>query len=233
MAALIADRRGQALVLAAFFLALVGAAFALGALGVGAAYRGRSQVQAAADAAALAVAKQAIPVYEFAIRTHIRECRWVTVRVPTGEVDKDGRPIYRDEERLSCTDRDQKEERAEGPLTSMIARGGWVRAVGCDVTYDIEREGVWKVCDGQQPVRQTGWAYPPEDVAPRPTAEAVLAANLRDLAASWRLVDIQAQDGTGTVTLRVQATLRENPLAGVVGRPVTLTVDAWARPERK
>jgi hypothetical protein len=184
----------------------------------------RAQLQAAADAAALAAAREAVPVVELTVRSHVRECRWVERWTGYGS-DR------RLERVLECVSRDARSETVRGPATDLLTRGNWWRAAGCDALSDPSgREGQWKVCESWRQAGIAEWTFAPVGSAPRAAAADFLQRNLAPLAANWELTGFSVEEGTGTVRLSVRATLRYSPLAVVTARPTTIAVEAWAKP---
>lgn len=225
------DDSGQSLVLAALFLALVALVLLLGGLGMASAYRSRAHIQSAADAAALAAAREAVPLVTASIQVHDRACReevrWRREMRPgpDGELVEVEVPYTV----IECKNQPTRVVNAKDILPAFI-NGGWIAAAGCNATRDLIQLGSWTVCETWWVASHDGWAYPPGLSSPRRAAEVTLASNLAGLAAEWEITRFEAIDGSGIIRLGVRATLVDNPLSSIARRPVVLNIAAWSRP---
>ena len=205
------DSRGQSAVIVALFLALAGAVMMLGAAGVGLAMADKAKLQSAADAAALAGAKQAVPYVELAVRKYARSC------------SGGGR----------CQDAPPVTVFLHGWAPDLLP-DRWLQMAGCDARREdpaTKRPGSRTVCEyGVRPAME--WRVNPD--AARQAAEWYLAQNLGQRFKSWRVTAFRVVNpGAGSmphVELTVQAEPRWNPLAAVVRKPLRYEVAAWAEP---
>lgn len=204
---------------------------AMGALGAGAAYLVRDQLQTAADAAALAAAGRAALWESLAVSWHDFAC--ATSRTPLAA----GPPVCRDgPEQTSNLPRTFA---ARLFATSAAGLPGWAAAAGCEtvgadpappLSMPVSVCDAWRLQPGGFGVAY-GLAFP-SSADPRSAARAYLRSNttnLRTHGVAVTLIALEADATTGQVDLTVRATEPGNPLGLVAGRPTTVTVQAGAQ----
>lgn len=229
------DDRGQALVLSVLVMALVLVVLMLGAFRVAGGYSGRALVQDAADAAALAAAKTAVPV----VRLHVqRERVWWTEEC-----------VAWASESKTCTRTEWREHRTQlgdavlvGATVDLLAQDGRLNhdamwRAGCADWGTAPQGRDETVCTGWRRDSALWWYYPDPNRA-RDAAEAWLAANgfapgERTVVREFRVqeCDPAAPDDpsapcTGSNWLTVQHTPENTPLSAPV------TVRAAGSPKR-
>jgi len=219
---------GQVLPLAVILLILT-VPLLLGVLGASAAYLARDKAQAAADAAALAAADQAIPWESLTVGSHPYICQ------------TEGGGLLR------CSDGPTSWlnllHTSEPLLFASGSSGlpGWAELAGCqavgsDPADRLGSSTPMTVCEGWRLLAGGfGAAYGfgfPAGTHPRAAAAAYLQQNTEGLqagGASVKLVAFQADDYTGQVEISVQVTEPNNPLAALAARPTVVSVEAGAR----
>lgn len=210
---LLRDESGQALVPTALILSIVLVLLMCGVLGASQAYVAKSATQAAADAASLAAAAQAQPVYQIAVTWHQEVCY----------VTKHG---------LDCYDGGPQTNAVQGRISALFSPSGWMADAGCNAgPSDVYAPGVWHVCTAWQ---RTGvsWTYP-DPTAAQQAAMDYLQANLAANAGQdhWQMTSFAAEQGSGRAVLTVQLRVHDDPMAVVMHHPVTLTVTSGSYPQ--
>ncbi|MDI3297604.1 MAG: pilus assembly protein TadG-related protein [Bacillota bacterium] len=226
---------GQVAVMAAIVMGAL-AALIVGAIGVVWAYRSRSGLQSAADAATLAAAKQAQAAVRLSVRAHDATFHYVPEHDETTcwPNPNGGPPVCTTThvpERSWWTDASGPYFiEVEGLFANLIPGGGWRDAAGC--FSGQPQDGVtYRLCDGWT-VDDAWWTYPPGS-DPWGAAMASLRQNLGAWASDIQVLDWQVNpDGrSGEIRLTARGPLEGNPLGAVTKRPPAVTVLAWARPK--
>jgi hypothetical protein len=199
-----------------------------GVMGATLAYLMQAQVQAAADAAALAAAGEAALWESLTVSWHEYGC----LPAQNGWVCRDG---------PRGTTNLGREYASQLFATNPDGLPGWAERAGCQAVGGDPSEvpplpNPVTVCDAWQ--RQPGGfglsyglGFPPGS-DPQGVANDHLRANTADLRAHGvgvAMVELRADDNTGEVDVAVQAIEPGNPLGVLLGRPVRATVEAGAR----
>ncbi|MBX5465616.1 MAG: hypothetical protein IRZ26_08690, partial [Clostridia bacterium] len=232
---------GQATVFIAILLLLLttmGVLFAW----IAAAYRSRSALQSAADAAVLAATKEAQPAVQVRVTQDLRV--WQAPRTVRQSSDPDG-----DGDAAADTDGDgdgttvtvipgswrrtgqtRTVDLAPGFASVLLGQGGWRQAAGCEAPANPPDGTEWWFCDGWE-VTDAWWGYPP-GTDPYAVAMAVLQRNLGSLSDVSVLHWAVNPDGrSGRVEMEVQQALPGNGLGAVTRRATAVAVLAWSQPK--
>lgn len=209
---------GQSAAFVALFLALAGTTLVLGAMGLGIAIAQKAKLQDAADAAALAAAREVRPSTTLVVRRYERVCE----------------RVYDNRQRkwvTTCQDSVLPETITLDGRAMDLLPDRWLREADCDGRLgdpNMERPGRWTVCEWGS-TEQTDWSL----AADRALAVAVsyLQENLRGQTfKTWRMTSFRVNTSRPmpVVELEVEAEASNPILQAVVRRPIRMKVLAWS-----
>ena len=215
---LLRSTRGQSAAIVALFLSFAGVVLLTGALGVGLAIAQKARLQDAADAAALAAAREVRPSTTIVVRRYDRVCervydnrqqRWIT----------------------ACQDSVLPETITLDGRAMDLLPDRWLREADCDGRLDdpsMERPGRWTVCEWGS-TEKTDWSLAADRA--RAVAVSYLQENLQGQTfKTWRMTSFRVNTSRPmpVVELEVEAEAINPVLQAVVGHPVNMKVLAWA-----
>ena len=210
--------RGQSAAIVALFLSFVGVVLLAGGTGLALAIAQKAKLQDAADAAALAAAREVRPSTTIVVRRYERVCervydnrqrRWVT----------------------ACQDSVLPETITLDGRAMDLLPDRWLREADCDGRLgdpNMERPGRWTVCEWGS-TEQTDWSLAADRA--RTAAVAYLQENLRGQTfKTWRITSFRVNTSRPmpVVELEVEAEASNPILQAVVRRPIKMKVLAWS-----
>ena len=219
------DRRGQALPWAMLFLVGVLLFLFIGGIGLGEDWMGRTALQAAADAGAVAATDTAVPTGTVAVKTQLVNCTRVTTSV---------KPLRT---RVHCIPGPVVISNYSGSLPSLLngTTPGWAVDSGCrnavEPTTATTPGSYGPYCISVHGQGGGGWQYPSVYTA-EAAADAAINANLGNLypIGSVTMVSFDAVDGSGQVTLVLRLDETNNAITRMVHHPVTTEAEGVATP---
>ena len=219
------DRRGQVLPWAMLFLVGVLVFLFIGGIGLGEDWLGRTALQAAADAGAVAAANTAVPTGTATVKTQSVDCYRVTLSV---------RPLRT---QVRCSPGPVVISDYSGSLPSLLngPTPGWAVDSGCrnavEPTTATTPGSYGPYCISVHGQGGGGWQYPSVYTA-EAAAEAAINANLGTLypLGSVTMVSFAAVDGSGQVTLVLRLDETSNAITRMVHHQVTTEAKGVATP---
>ncbi len=222
-----ADRRGQVLPWAMLFLIGVLVFLFIGGIGLGEDWMGRTALQAAADAGAVAAASTAIPTGSVTVKTQTETCIRVTVST---------KPLRT---KVTCTPNASTTSTYSGGLPGLMGQGGiepgWEVDAGCvagtEPTSAPNPGTLGPYCRSWSITGGITWQYPSLYTA-EAAAQAAINANLGNLypLGSVTMVSFNANDGSGQVTLVLRLDETGNAITRMVHHQVTTEAKGVATP---
>ena len=215
---LVQSTRGQSAVLIALFLSFAGVVLLAGGMGLALAIVQKAQLQDAADAAALAAAREVRPSTTIVVRRYDRQCERV--------YDSNQRQWQ-----VQCSDSLPAETIPIQGRAEDLLPDRWLQMAGCDGPLndpEFKKPGQWKVCEWGS-TEETDWSLAYDRA--RNAAESYLQTFLqRTTFRNWRITNfsIAVARPIPMVELEVEAEAGNPVLQAVVGHPVNMKVLAWA-----
>jgi len=197
---------GQSAAIAALFLSFIGAFLLTGSVGIALAIAQKARLQDAADAAALAAAREVRPDTTIVVRKYDRVCG------PGGKCQDSILP-----ETITL----------DGRATDLLP-DRWLKMAGCDGRLDLKKPGHWTVCEWGS-TEQTDWSLSVSRA--RTAAESYLRDNLQGQTfKNWQITyfRVDANRPMPLVQLEVEAEASNPLLRAVVRKPIKMKVLAWS-----
>ena len=210
--------RGQSAAIVALFLSFVGVVLLAGATGLALAIAQKAKLQDAADAAALAAAREVRPGTTIVVRRYDRVCQRVYDRRQRKWVTQ-------------CQDSILPETITLDGRAMDLLPDRWLREANCDGRLDdpkMKRPGRWTVCEWGS-TDQTNWSLAANRA--RAAAESYLRSNLQGQTfKTWRITSFRVNTARPmpVVELEVEAQASNPILQAVVRRPIMMKVLAWS-----